>query len=151
MVLQCWYIIRLLLKMVSNFFFIILGFMLGALGTVLGAVTRGIESIFNTSFNTAVSQYLAYAYYVQGVLPIFPDNSMTGLASTVGMFTIFGYGLVFLTVWFSFKLVLLVIRMVPIFGRAYDRVNTGGTATTSVRFDKMGKSMGSSKSYSRRV
>lgn len=94
------------------FFFIISWFMIGFRG-LLSIITWVIPS----GMTTAINQYVAYLHYLQGIFPIVPVPTMTGLVATTGIVTIFDFSLKFLLAWYSFKLVLFLLNAIPIFGK----------------------------------
>lgn len=91
---------------------------------IVGSFLKLLVSLFSlVSFTipdwieTAIGNAFEYVAVLNGVFPIFPNPAFTGLAGSVGLFTIVGAFLQFLVAWYLIKLVLFVFGLIPWFGK----------------------------------
>lgn len=62
---------------------------------------------------SALTQFFSYIAYWNGILPLFPDPTSTGLHRTVGIVTIASWSLTITLAIYLLKLFLFVLRMLP--------------------------------------
>lgn len=82
-----------------------------ALQYILSLVTFAIP----VEVQTALSQLFGYVNYLNGYLPLWADPTASGLHRTVGIMTIFGWGLTIIILIQIFKVSLFVLRLIPFF------------------------------------
>jgi len=97
-------------------------------------IVSGLFSLLSwpipAAFQTAVSEWLGYLGYLQGIFPIVPDASMSGLAHSIGLLTIVGYGLQVIALWYTIRILLFVLALIPGIGKHLD-------LPTAYRVEKM--------------
>lgn len=111
--------------MLTDLFFFLIGILLKTVVLVLSLITFPIPE----AFTTAITEYVSYLSYAQGILPLLPNPSATGLWQSVGMLTLLGYGLQFIVVWYLLKLVLWAFSLIPWVGRHIHLPHGGSTHT----------------------
>lgn len=78
-------------------------------GFLLQAITAGIPG----SFIQALTEYFGYLRYMQGYIPLFPNPTATGLWHSTGLLTILGVMLFMMLNFYTFKLVVWFLRLLP--------------------------------------
>lgn len=95
--------------MIIDILFVVIGTLLRIIALILG----GIQIFIPQGFYTAIEQFLSYAGYLQGLLPIYPVSSMTGLAHDYGIMTLLGYALSIYMNLMLLKMLFLILRLTP--------------------------------------
>jgi len=99
--------------MITDVIYLIGGTFIWIVVTVLKFIAFTIPDVFET----AIAQLFGYFGYAQGILPIVPDAGMSGLAGDIGILTLIGYAIQFITVWYLFKLAIWLFSLVPWIGK----------------------------------
>ncbi len=86
---------------------------IGVLFNILAALLGSLNLILPPEIFTAIGNFIGYAGYLQGFLPIYKVPSYSGLVATVGILDITRFMFVFLIFWYSAKLVLWCFHFVP--------------------------------------
>jgi len=92
-------------------------FIIASFVQIIATILSAISFLIPSSVQTALAEWLGYLGYLQGVFPIVPTPSMTGLAQTVGVLTVVGWALQLLVAWYLVKLALFVFHLVPFVGK----------------------------------
>lgn len=111
--------------MITDILVLIIGGFVQLVVFLFSAITFFIP----TQFATAISEFVGHLRYAQGIMPIVPDPSMTGLASNTGIMTILGWALGFIAAWYTLKLVLFTFSIIPWLGRHIHLPHSGGRRT----------------------
>lgn len=96
-----------------------------------------IEFALPEEVTTAASDWMGNLAYTQGLFPLVPNPNMTGLAGSIGILNIVGYGLQFIVAWYLIKLILFAFGLIPWFGKHVDLPEAGfsGRSTADIRTD----------------
>lgn len=101
----------------------VLLFIVGAIVSVLSGIFSGLSYAIPSVIQNVIGTALGYISYFNGFFPIYPNSSFSGLANTIGIFTIVGYYLQFILVWYLVKLALFVFHMIPWLGKKLEMPN----------------------------
>jgi len=99
--------------MITTIFLYVIGVFVSGIGAIFLLISYTIPS----SIITAFENFFSYFAYAQGILPIVPNPGAGGLWGSVGLLTILGYGLQFLVLWYTVKLILFVFGLLPFVGK----------------------------------
>lgn len=92
-------------------------FVVASFVQIIATILSAISFLIPDSLETAISQWMGYLGYLQGVFPVVPTPTMTGLAQTVGVLTVVGWALQLLVAWYLVKLALFTFHLVPFIGK----------------------------------
>jgi len=108
--------------MITSILFGIGAWFLSMIATILNALTWTIPSAFTDS----ITSYISYLGYAQGIVPVVATPGYTGLAGSIGLLTLFGYGLSFITLWYTVKLIIWMFALIPWIGKHVPMPHSGG-------------------------
>jgi len=108
--------------MITSIFYLLGGVFIGLVANILNILTFTIPD----AFETAITQYIAYLGYAQGIIPIVATGGYSGLAGSIGLLDLFGYALSFIGVWYLFKLMIWVFSLIPWIGKHVPLPHSGG-------------------------
>jgi len=66
-----------------------------------------------TVIQNAIGEYISYARYIDGVLPMLPHPEMSGIVHSIGLLNLFAYALQFVYAMFSIKVILWFVGYLP--------------------------------------
>lgn len=72
-------------------------------------------NFFPPEISEAIGAFMGNFAYLHGIFPIVPVPEMSGLVSTVGILTVFGWSIKFLVYFYIVKLVLWLFGFIPFF------------------------------------
>lgn len=98
--------------MITDIFISIFGFIILSITKTLGLV----DFIVIPQFNEALGDLFGYFGYLQGIIPVVADPSMSGLASTIGALDVVNWGLRFVLALYTVKFVLWFFHILPVIG-----------------------------------
>jgi len=108
--------------MITSVLFLVGGVFISLIASILGFITFAIPDVFTT----AIQSYIAYLSYAQGIVPVVATPGYTGLAGSIGLLDLFGYGISFVGLWYLFKLIMWVFALIPWIGKHVPLPHSGG-------------------------
>lgn len=113
--------------MITSLIYSIGSLFITTITAILGTFSLAIPNYFED----AITQYIQYLGYAQGLVPITATTGYTGFAGDFGLFDLFGYALVFLVFWYGIKILLWIYAMIPWIGKHIPLPHGGESKTTT--------------------
>lgn len=99
--------------MITDIILFIVGLFVWTISQLFGFIEYALpQPIFD-----AITTAFGYVRMADGLLPLLPDPTLSGLPSTMGLLTIVGWTLQFIVAFYLIKLLLFVVGLIPFFGK----------------------------------
>lgn len=99
--------------------FDILLFVIGFLSNMFLLPFRLFDFSVPDVFDEAITLAFDYIGYAHGLLPLVANPEIDGIAGSYGLLDLIGYALVFLGVWYTFKLAVKAVGSLPFVGKNF--------------------------------
>lgn len=88
----------------------------GVMIRLVANILTNINFVMPSWWNMILVTLFQYLAYLQGYFPFYPDPSATGLNHSIGIMTIAGFDILFMSMLYGFKLLMKVLPMIPWLG-----------------------------------